>query len=87
MIRNYLETFLTEKGISLNHTFEVKSEGVFGNHFVPMEVVIEFIETLSPSVQEQIRKTLVKIDFKNGNVLHFLEYISKGMVELQFSEN
>lgn len=87
MIRNYLETLLTEKGISLNHTFEVKSEGVFGNHFVPMEVVIEFIETLSPSVQEQIRKTLVKIDFKNGNVLHLLEYISKGMVELQFSEN
>jgi len=87
MIRNYLETLLTEKGISLNHTFEVKSEGVFGNHFVPMEVVIEFIETLSASVQEQIRKTLVKIDFKNGNVLHFLEFISKGMVELQFSEN
>ena len=52
-----------------------------------MEVVIEFIETLSPSVQEQIRKTLVKIDFKDGNVLHFLEYISKGVVELQFSEN
>jgi hypothetical protein len=87
MIRFYLETLLTEKGISLNHTFEVKSDSIFGNNYVPMEVVIEFIENLSPSIQEQIKKTLIQIDFKNGNVLHFLEYITKGMVELQNTEN
>jgi hypothetical protein len=87
MIRNYLETLLTEKGITLNHTIEVKSNNIFGNHFIPMEVVIEFIETLSTPVQEQIRKTLVKIDFMNGDVLHYFQFISEGMVQLQFSEN
>ena len=87
MIRNYLETLLTEKGITLNHTIEVKSNNIFGNHFIPMEVVIEFIETLSTPVQEQIRKTLVRIDFMNGDVLHYFQFISEGMVQLQFSEN
>ena len=87
MIRKYIETLLTEKGISLSHTFEIKSDSLFGNHIVPLEVVIEFIETLSPPVQDQIRKTLIRIDFKNGNVLDFLEYITKGMVELKFSNN
>ena len=81
-----IRTLLSEKGISTEHTFEIKSEGMFGNHFVPIEVVIEFILSLDRPTQEQIVKTLVMIDFKNGNVLHFLEYITKGMVQLQFSE-
>jgi hypothetical protein len=87
MIRFYIETLLTEKGISLNHTFEVQSDGVFGNHYIPMEVVIEFIDTLPTPTQEQIRKTLMNIDFKNGNILHYFEYLTKGMVELQLTEN
>ena len=84
MIHNYIKTLLEEKGISLNHTFEIESDGVFGNHHVPMEVLIEFIDSLSPTIQGQIKNKLVMIDFKNGNVLHFLEYLSKGMVQVKF---
>lgn len=84
MIHKYIKTLLEEKGISLNHTFEVESDGVFGNQYVPMEVLIEFIDSLSPTIQGQIKNKLVMIDFKNGNVLHFLEYLSKGMVQVKF---
>ena len=85
MIHKYIRTLLEEKGISLNHTFEIESDGVFGNHYVPMEVLIEFIDSLSPTIQGQIKTKLVMIDFKNGNILHFLEYLSKGMVQVKFN--
>ena len=83
--RNYLTTLLKEKGISLEHTFEIPSDSLFGNHLVPMEVVLEFIESLDNQTQSKIKETLVLIDFKNGNVLHYMEYITKGMVQLKFS--
>ena len=31
-----------------------------------------------------IRNTLVAIDFKNGDVFHYLDYVAKGMVENVF---
>jgi len=83
--RNYLTLLLTEKGISLEHTFEIHTDNLFGNHFVPMSVVFEFIESLDKTTQNKIKETLVLIDFKNGNVLHYLEYITKGMVQLNFN--
>jgi hypothetical protein len=83
--RNYLTVLLKEKGISLEHTFEIPSDSIWGNHLVPMEVVIEFIESLDKPTQSKIKETLVMIDFKNGNVLHYMEYITKGMVQLKFS--
>jgi hypothetical protein len=85
-VEKTIRTMIIEKGISTEHTFEIKSESVFGGHFVPMEVLIEFISSLDKPTQEQILKTLIMIDFKNGNILHFLEYITKGMVQLQFSD-
>ena len=86
-IEDYLTTLLSEKGISLDHVFEIKSDTLFGNHYVPMEVVIEFIGSLSKHTQNEIREVLVKIDFNNGNILHFIEYITKGMVQINFPQN
>ena len=80
----YLRTLLNEKGISLDYTFEIPSENIFGKQFVPIEVVIEFIGSLDKGTQLKIQETLMIIDFKNGNVIHFLEFITKGMVELKF---
>ena len=80
-LRQYITTLLTEKGISLEHIFEIKSDGVFGNHYVPLGVLMEFIESLDHRLQSQIRCKLIRIDFNNGNVLHFLEYLIKMMIQ------
>jgi|GEM_PF-1827678 hypothetical protein len=84
-IRHYITTLLNEKGISLEHTFEIKSDGIFGNHCVPLPVLLEFIESLDRRLQDQIRLKLIRIDYNNGNVLHFLEYLTNMMI--QTSEN
>ena len=80
-VNHYITTLLNEKGISLEHTFEIESDGVFGNHYVPIAVLLEFIENLDKTLQDQIRVKLIKIDYHNGNVLHFLEYLTKMMID------
>ncbi len=82
----YVSRLLTEKGISTEYTLEIPSDGLFGNHFVPLSVVIEFIESLDVQTQHHIKETLIRIDFSNGNILHYLEFLTKGMVKVQFTQ-
>lgn len=81
---NYLKTLLYEKGISMDHSFLIPSDNIFGNHIVPLDVVVEFVSSLDLDTQLNIKWTLVKIDFNNGDILSYLEYICKGMVNLKF---
>ena len=81
-LKDYLHTLLTEKGISDEHIFTIKSDSLYGNHIVPLDVLIEFIENLDPITQGKIRETLVKIDFRNGSILQYLEFLTKGMIQL-----
>ena len=81
-LKDYLHTLLTEKGISDEHIFTIKSDSIYGSHIVPLDVLIEFIENLDPITQGKIRETLVKIDFRNGSVLQYLEFLTKGMIQL-----
>ncbi len=85
-ISQYLITLLTEKGIDLGYNIKVKSDSVFGDHIIPMMVLVEFIENLDPNSQKKIRETLVRIDFQNGDILHFFKFLAEGMVKLKFSE-
>jgi hypothetical protein len=83
-MKSYLNTLLNEKGISMDHSFVIPSDSPFGNHIVPVDVIVEFISSLDLDTQLHIRWTLVKIDFENGNILQYLEYICKGMVNIKF---
>ncbi len=79
---NWLDTFLEEKGFDKYQTFEHKLETSF--HMVDAGCVIDFIKSLDQETQNKIKNTLVQIDFKNGNYLHFIKYISNGMVQQRY---
>lgn len=70
----WLDTFLNEKNIDLEHDFEVQGES--GLNIIPAGVVVEHIKIASAGEQEQIKNTLVMIDFKNGDVYHFLNHLA-----------
>ena len=44
---------------------------------IPVEVVVEFMENADRATQTKMRNTLIQIDFKNGNVMHFITYVAK----------
>jgi len=79
-MKKYLNQLIEEKGIDRCYTFEVEGKD-WGVNYIPLEVVIEHILIAPRNQQKQIRNTLVKIDFKNGDVLHFFNYLAKAIAK------
>ena len=71
---NWLDTFLDEKNIDLDREFEV--EGPSGTNFIPVACVVEAIKQTVGAEQAEIKNTLVKIDYLNGDVYHFLNHLA-----------
>ena len=74
-MRTYLENLITEKGVSLES--EIKIDGHIG---LTYQMLVDYIVEMKP-YHKEIRKTLVMIDFKNGDVFHYLDYLTKGMLK------
>lgn len=75
----YLDDFFNEKDIE-PRTFEVKHDGTV--HLVDNAFLIEVICQSTPRTeQEQIAGILRQIDFKNGDVNHFLAHLAEGYVK------
>lgn len=77
--RTYLYNFFREKDIPSRMFDIVDSEGM--EHSIPNEAVIEYIASTSGRERQQIEDTLRKIDFHNGDVNHFLQYVAKFMAD------
>jgi len=74
----WLDTFIEEKGIDLDDTFEL--EGPSGMNFMSYGVVVEHIKLTQGEEQKMIKDVIVKIDFKNGDVRHFFRHIAQAIV-------
>ena len=72
-ISEYITTLIEEKG---RHTWDpLQVSNHIGLAYVDL---INWIEEL-PEKHEKIRGALLQIDFCNGNVFHFLDYLAEGM--------
>ncbi len=74
----WLDTFIEEKGLDLDHIFEVEGEQ-YGTNYIPFEVLIETIKNAPKSEQNGIKDMLVRIDFRNGNVMDYFKHLSKAI--------
>ena len=74
-MKTYLENLITEKGKDLND--DLCLDGHFG---LTYQMLVDFIVSM-PVYHKQIRNTLVKIDFHNGDVFHYLNHLANGMVK------
>lgn len=75
----WLDTFIEEKGISLEDTFSLEEDENF--HIFEVGNVIENIKLAPPEEQAQIKDMLVKIDFNNGSVLDYLRHLAQALVK------
>ena len=79
--QRYLNSLIEEKGLDLEATI-IEAEGTeWGTNFIPLGCVVDFILTSGKANQESVRKTLVKIDFHNGDVMHFFSHVAKFMAK------
>jgi len=75
----WLNKFVSEKGLDLEHLFE--KEGPSGLNMIPLGVVLEHIRIAPEREQAAIKNMLVRIDFKNGNVMHFFDHLAGALVQ------
>ena len=76
---NWLDTFIDEKNINKHDTFEINKNGTL--NIISYESIIDHIKITSKQEQEQIKKTIVKIDFFNGDVLHFFRHLGQALAK------
>lgn len=72
----WIDTFVSEKGIADN-TVEV--EGNFGMNIIPLESLIGKIKLAPETEKASIKEVLIKIDFANGDPLHFFKHLAKAI--------
>ena len=75
-MKRYLTNLITEKGRDLED--EIGLDGQIG---LTWGMLVDWIAEAAKPYHGQIRKTLVMIDFKNGDVFHYLRHLAAGMVE------
>ncbi len=71
----WLDTFVSEKELNTDRVFEVEGSD-WGTNYIPCAVVIEHMKIASPQEQSEIKNMIVKIDFANGDVMHFFEHLA-----------
>lgn len=76
----WFETFIDEKDLELDLRFTFEVDGV--EHDMGYWSVVEQIrECHNPKEQKTIKDTIVKIDFMNGNILHFFRHLGGCMAQ------
>lgn len=70
----YLETLIEEKGHDIDSTIEID-----GHYGFTYRMLISSLIDGAEETKAKIKKTLIEIDFKNGDVFHFLKYIAEGL--------
>lgn len=77
-----LKFFFEEKEIEAK-TFAVEHNGTI--HMVESEFLQDVIVNHTPPhEQEQVRAIIAQIDFRNGDVNHFLEHLATGYIRTNF---
>lgn len=69
----WLDTFISEKGIDLEDTFDV--EGPSGTNTMPYGVIIEHMKIAGPQEQKALKNKMVYLDFKNADIKDFLRHL------------
>ncbi len=75
--KTWLNTFISEKEIDVEEIIEV--EGSAGTNMIPVGCVLETIKNAPVHEQKEIKNIFVKIDFANGDILHFIKHLAGAM--------
>lgn len=75
----WIDTFADEKRIDREHAFSVETDRTW--HLMTYGAVIDAAKQATPGEQAAIKRTLVAIDFCNGDVGHYLRHLGCGLAE------
>lgn len=74
---DFFTTFFNEKNL-VERTYEVKAEDGTPN-LIPTSMVIAAIQQTQGQERQQVERILRELDFRNGDVHHFLGHLAQAM--------
>jgi hypothetical protein len=77
---HWIDTFVDEKGLDLEHRFDAYSPNGTWNS-IPLGCVVDAIKATTEQERNEIRVTLIKIDFCNGDVLHYFQHLAGALAQ------
>ena len=75
--KNWIETFIDEKGIDAEQVLVV--EGKSGPNHIPVGCLVEAMLQAPANEQRGIKDMIVRIDFRNGDVLHYFRHLAQAI--------
>ena len=77
-MKTYLENLISEKdGIDMETIISVN--GPSGMNQIPLQCLVDTILVAPKTEQAAIRSMLVKIDFMNGDVMHYFRHLAQAI--------
>jgi hypothetical protein len=73
----WIDTFIEEKGIDTEYLLTV--DGLLGKNYIPVGCVIEAMKEAPKHEQQAIKNMIIKIDFANGDILHFFNHLAQAI--------
>jgi len=71
--KNWIDTFIEEKDLPMEDTFTIDKNGTM--NIMSYKTIYEHMLIANDQEQEQIKNMIVKIDYMNGNILNFFQYL------------
>lgn len=80
-MKSFYRRMAEEKGI-ITKSFEVEVDGL--KHILNVDQVIQLIEVAPPNEQKHIKDMFSKIDFHNGDLMHYIKFLAKAFIKIHF---
>jgi hypothetical protein len=74
----WVRVFLSEKGIYLEEVLEVEGKE-WGVNYMPVGVLVEFMDGAPKHEQAGIKSMMVKLDFHNAPIEPYLVHLAKAI--------
>jgi hypothetical protein len=73
----WLDTFINEKGLDLEQVLIV--QGPSGENWIPLAVLRDAIVGAPKHERDGIKSMIVKIDFRNGDVMDYFKHLAQAI--------
>jgi len=73
----WLDRFISEKGLDLETMIQVETPQNW--HLMPLGVLVQYIKSAPLHEKQAIQNMLVRIDFRNGDVMHYFRHLAQGL--------
>jgi len=75
----WIDRFLEEKNIDRYELFTIEKNG--NKHIFEIGHIVDSIKVTSSEEQEEIKKSLIKIDFVNGDIRDYIKHLANALVD------